>query len=225
MKDTTQYPQKIKKLFKALKKGAEKSKKPAPNDLIEAIIFAALCQHCPESSAKAAIKKIQSHFTDYNDLRVARREEIVEVIGSDITDAAKTADTIISLLNAVFQKYDCLAPEDFAGAGKKNARDILEKFNGMTPFICSYVMLTVLSAHAVPLTEKMIEYLKANDLIDSQLDNVQAVSFVEKQISASNAYAFYAAVRHDSELANPKAAAILSETKKPAAAKKAKSKK
>jgi len=225
MKDTTQYPQKIKKLFNALKKGSEKPKRPASDDLIEAIIFAALCQHCPESSAKAALKKIQSHFTDYNDLRVARREEIVEVINSDIKDAPKTAETITALLNADYQKYDCLAPEDFAGAGKKDARDILEKFNGMTPFICSYVMLTVLNAHAVPLTDKMIEYLKANNLIDPQFDNAQAVSFVEKQISASNAYAFYTAIRHDSELANPKAAAILSDAKKTAAVKKAKSKK
>lgn len=225
MKNMTQYSQKIKKLFNALKKGAEKPKKPASSDLIEAIIFAALCQNCPESSAKAALKKIQSHFVDYNDLRVARREEIMEVISSDITNATKTAETITFLLNAVFQKYDCLAPEDFAGAGKKNVREILEKFNGMTAFICNYVMLTVLNAHAVPLTDKMIEYLKANDLIDPQWDNAQASLFVEKQISSSDAYTFYLIIRHDSELANPKAAAILSEGKKTAAKKKSKSEK
>ncbi|MBU1260380.1 MAG: hypothetical protein KJ757_01890 [Planctomycetes bacterium] len=225
MKNTTQYSQKIKKLFNALRKGAEKPKESASSDLIEAIIFVALCQDCPESSAKAALKKIQSHFMDYNDLRVARREEIVEIIGSDIAEAPKTASTITALLNAVFQKYDCLVPEDFASAGKKNAREILEKFNGMTPFICSYVMLTVLGAHAVPLTDKMIDYLKANDLIDPQWDSTQTTSFIEKQISASNAYSFYAVIRHDSELTNPKAAAILSETKKTAAKKKSKSKK
>lgn len=225
MKNTTQYSQKIKKLFNALKKSAEKPKKPASSDLIEAIIFAALCQNRPESSAKAALKKIQSHFVDYNDLRVARREEIVEVIGSDITDAPKTAEAITSLLNAIFQKYDCLAPEDFAGAGKKNAREILEKFNGMTAFICNYVMLVVLNAHAVPLTDKMIEYLKANDLIDPQWDSPQTISFIEKQTSASDTYAFYAVIRHDSELANPKAAAILSEGKKTATKKKSKSQK
>jgi len=219
MKNTIQYSQKIKKLFNALKKGDEKPKKTASSDFIEAMIFAGLCQNCSESSAKAALKKIQSHFVDYNDLRVARREEIVEIIGSDITNAPKTAEAITFLLNAIFQKYDSLAPEDFTGAGKKNARDILEKLNGMTAFICNYVMLTVLNVHAVPLTDKMIEYLRTNDLIDPQWDNAQTTLFIEKQISASNAYAFYTAIRHDSELASPKAATILLEAKKTAKAK------
>ncbi|MFA5291768.1 MAG: hypothetical protein WC496_01890 [Phycisphaerae bacterium] len=223
MKNTTQYSQKIKKLFNALKKGAEKPKKPAYQDIVEAIVFAVLCQNSTESAAKAAIRKFQSHFVDINDLRVARIEEIVEVVGSDITNIEKTAGVLTSLLNAIFQKYDCLAPEDFAAIGKKNSREILEKFNGITAFICDYVMLTALNAHAVPLTEKMIEYLKTYDLIDPQWDNTQITSFIEKQISASDAYAFYAIIRHDSELASSKAASILSESKKDTAKKKPKS--
>jgi len=223
MKNTIQYSQKIKKLFNALKKGAEKPKKPVYQDIVEAIVFAAFCQNSPESAAKSAIRKIQSHFVDTNDLRVARTEEIVEVVGSDITDVEKTAGVLISLLNAIFQKYDCLAPEDFAGTGKKNSREIIEKFNGMTAFICDYVMLTALNAHAVPLTDRMIEYLKTYNLIDPEWDNTQIASFIEKQISASDAYVFYEIIRHDSELASPKAGSILSEGKKDAAQKKPKS--
>jgi endonuclease III len=225
MKNTTQYSQNIKKLFNALKKGAEKSKKPVYQDIVEAIIFAVLCQNSPESAVKTALRKIQSHFVDNNDLRVARTEEIVEVIGSDITNAPKAAGALIAQLNAVFQKYDSLAPEDFSGVGKKNAKEILEKFNGMTPFVCNYVMLTALNAHTIPLTDKMIEYLKTNNLVDPHWDNAQIVSFIEKQISASDAYAFYAIIRHDSELANPKAVSIVSEGKKTAAKKKPKSEK
>ncbi len=219
------FSQKLKKLFNALKKGAEKPKKPDYQDAVEAIIFAALCQNSTESAAKAAMKKIQSHFVDNNDLRVARIDEIIEAAGGDIAEISKTATTIISLLNAMFQKYDSLAPEDFNGTGKKNMREILEKFNGMTPFICDYVMLTALNAHCVPLTDKMIEYLKTYELVDPQWDNAQIISFVEKQIPACDAYAFYALIRHDTELASPKAAAILSDGKKPVAQKKPKSEK
>jgi endonuclease III len=216
------YSQKIKKLFNALKKGSEKPKKPDYQDAVEAIIFAALCQNSTESAARASMKKIQAHFVDYNDLRVARIEEIAEIAGGDLTDIQKTVTAVLSLLNAIFQKYDSLSPEDFNGTGKKNTREILEKFNGMTPFICDYVMLTALNAHCVPLTDKMIEYLKAYELVEPQWDNAQIISFVEKQIPASDAYTFYALIRHDGELASPKAAAILSDGKKPAAQKKPK---
>lgn len=214
MKKPLEYSQKIKKLYSTLKKGAEKPKKAVHDDIVEAIIFASLCQDCPESSARSAMRKIQSHFVDYNDLRVARIEEIVEVIGGDINNADKVAVKITSLLNAIFQKYDSLDSENLVGTGKKGIREVLEKFNGMTNFVRNFVYLTTLNGHAIPLTDKMIEYLKTHNLVDTQWDNNQIESFIEKQVSASEAYAFYSIIRHDSELANPKAAQILSENKK-----------
>ncbi len=213
MKTNTQYAQKLKKLFGILKKNAEKTKKSVHHDPIEAIIFAVLCEESPESCAKAALKKIQSHFVDFNDLRVARPEETAEVIGADIQEPEKCAAKLSLLLNAIFQKYDCLTLEGFTSGGKKGAKEILEKLNGMTSFICNYCLLTVVDAHTIPLTEKMIQYLKTYNIIDPLLENEQIAAFIERQVSAANAYVFYAVVRHDSELASPKAAQLLAEKK------------
>ena len=213
MKTNIQYAQKLKKLFGILKKGTEKFKKPVYHNPIEAIIFAALCENSTESSAKAALKKIQSHFVDFNDLRVSRPEETAEIIGPDIQEPEKCATMLALLLNAIFQKYDCLKLEDFTSAGKKGAKEILEKLNGMTNFVCSYCLLTAADAHTIPLTDKMIQYLKAYNTVDPLLENEQVAAFIERQISAANAYAFYTLVRHDSEIANPKALQLLTEKK------------
>ncbi len=213
MKSSSQYILKLKKLFSILKKGVEKPKKTVYHDLIEAVVFAVLCEESTEPCAKAAFRKIQSHFVDFNDLRVARTEEIAEVIGQDIKNSEKCAAKLTSLLNAIFQKYDCLSPEGLTSTGKKGVKEILEKSNGKASFISRYIMLTVFNSHAVPLTEKMIQHLKTYNAVESELDNEQIYTFVEKQISAANAYTFYALVRHDSELTNPKAAQLLSEKK------------
>jgi endonuclease III len=226
MKTSGQDVLKLKKLFTALKKGSEKPKKPSHCDFIEMLVFAILCENTTEAAARAAIKKIQSHFVDFNDLRVARVEETVEAIRHDIQEPEKIAAKLVLLLNSIFQKYDCLSPEDLTNAGKKNTREILEKFSGMTDFVRDYIMMMVLNAHAVPMTEKMIQYLKTFGVIDHETDNIQAETFIEKHISATESHAFYAAVRHDSELANPKAAQILADDKsKSAAPKKNKPKK
>jgi endonuclease III len=218
MRNNNQYVQKLKKLFSILKKGDEKPKKTIYQNPVEAIIFAALCENSNESSARSALRKIQSHFVDFNDLRVARIEEIIEVICPDITEPEKCAAKLASILNAIFQKYDCLTLEDLITTGKRSAKETLEKFNGMTAFVSAYVMLTVINAHIIPLTQKMVQYLKTYGAIDPQLETDQITAFVERQVSAANAYAFYAAVRHDSELANPKAAQLLTD-KKPKAKK------
>jgi hypothetical protein len=214
MKKTPQYSQKIKKIFGILKKGSEKPKKAAHEDLIESMVFASLCQDCTESAAKNALKKIQSHFVDFNDLRVARTEEIVGVIGSDVGNADKAAVNVIAMLNAVFQKHDSLFSENIAGAGKKGVKEALEKILGLTDFVKNFVYLTYVNIHAVPLTDKMIEYFKTYEMVDPEWDSKQIISFIEKQVSASEAYSFYEAIRHDSELASPKAAQILAEEKK-----------
>lgn len=226
MKTSGQDILKLKKLFTALKKCGEKPKKPSHCDFIEMLVFAILSENTTEAAARAAIKKIQSHFVDFNDLRVARIEETVEIIGHDIQEPGKCAMRLVSLLNAIFQKYDCLAPEDLTNAGKKNTREILDKFSGMTDFVRAYIMMMVLNAHAVPMTGKMIQYLKDFGIIDPDADGIAAETFIEKHISAAEAYVFYAVIRHDSELTNPKAAQILADDKqKSAAQKKSKPKK
>lgn len=226
MKNSRQHVQKLKKLFTALKKGTEKSKKPLFSDFIESLVFAVLCEKSSESSAKAAIKKILSHFVDFNDLRVARIEEISEIIGADIEEPEKCALRLTMLLNAIFQKYDCLSPEELLNAGKKNTQEILAKLNGMSAFVCDYILLTVLNSHTVPMTEKMTQYLKTYGIVDRDADNAQVMSFIGRQITMANAYTFYSLIRHDSELANHKAAQILGEDKsKSAAQKKSKPKK
>ena len=147
-------------------------------------------------------------------MRVARIEEIVEVIGNEINNADKAAASVTSTLNAIFQKYDSLVAENIVGSGKKGIKEVLEKLNGVSDFVKNHVCLTSLNGHAIPLTEKMIDYLKTYNLVDLEWDNKQISSFIEKQLSASEAYAFYTLIRHDSELANPKAAQILGEDKK-----------
>jgi heterodisulfide reductase subunit C len=123
------------------------------------------------------------------------------------------------MLNVIFQKYDSLITENIVGTGKKGVKEVLEKMTGVTDFVKNFVYLTFLNGHAVPITDKMIEYFKAYDLVDTEWDNAQINAFIEKQVSASEAYTFYSLIRHDSELASPKAAQILNEDKKEKTAK------
>ena len=79
------------------------------------------------------------------------------------------------------------------------ARQVLEKIDGTSNFIVDYCMLTSLRGHAIPLTENMIKYLKANGLVDSDADEQQISGFLSKQISAKNGYEFYTLLRNESE--------------------------
>ena len=76
---------------------------------------------------------------------------------------------------------------------------MLEKLAGATPFVVDYCMLTALGGHAIPLTPKMMEYLKANGLIDAEAGYEDTEGFLSRQIAMKNAYEFYSLLRRESE--------------------------
>jgi hypothetical protein len=61
-------------------------------------------------------------------------------------------------------------------------------------------MLTSLQGHAIPLTKKMIEYLKTNKMVHPEADEQDIEGFLARQVSAENAYEFYVLLRRESEL-------------------------
>lgn len=222
MKDSKKYSQKIKKLFSTLKHPPGKVKKPDYDDPIEALVYATISENMTLSTAKAAYKRILSHFVDFNDLRVSRPEEVIEVLGSTSPSINKVVQTLKDTLQSIFTKYDRPSLSELKEMGKRPAREVLEKFESISPFVVSYVVLTALKGHAVPLTQKMIAYLKACDDVHPDMEEKEITGFLERQISASNAYTFYVLLRQASETRKKTANDT---TKKPSKSKKTTKKK
>lgn len=199
MKDSKHYSQKIKKLFSELKRRGHKVVKPVYDDPIEALVCAALNEYMTPAAARTAYKKILTHFVDLNDLRVSRTEEVVEVLGMTGNDTNEIMETLNKILQAVFVKYDRLSLAYLKDMGKRQAREVLEKLEPLSPFVINYIMLTALNGHAVPLTGKIKESLKAGGYVHPNADEKDITSFLERQISASEAYTFYALLHHGDE--------------------------
>jgi len=199
MKDGKEYSKKIKKLFSGLKRNGKKVKKPEYNDPVEALVYAALSEYMTAPAANAAYKKILSHFVDLNDLRVSRPEEVTEVIGSARAGVNEITDTLNGLLQAVFAKYDKPSLADLGEMGKRPAREVLEKLESVSPYIVDYVVLTSLNGHAIPMTNRMIDFLKTGDYVHPDADRKSTTGFLERQIAASNGYASYSLLRQVSE--------------------------
>jgi endonuclease III len=199
MKDSNQYAKKIQRLYRTMKRRSRKVSVLTYEEPVDALVYAVVSQNCTESQAGSAIKKIKENFVDYNDLRVARPEEVSEVLGQDFSFAHETATALASLLMAVFNKYSMLSLQGLRKLGKRPAKVMLGKLAGVTPFVVDYCTLTSLGGHAIPLTPNMLEYLKANGLINPEAGYEDAEGFLSRQIAMKNAYEFYSLLRRESE--------------------------
>jgi len=205
MKDSKTYAQKISTLFKKLKKNT--AVKPVKFDCsVDSIIYAALIEYLPFSKANSIFKKIHNHFVDNNDLRVARNEEIIDVLGGDNETNQQIASQLRKVLNSIFNRYDMLNLESLLEEGKRQAKKDLESLDGISPFMVSYCFLTSLHGHAIPVTQTMVDYLKQNGLVHPNSDLHDITGFLERQISASDAYAFFYLLKSEADSASASAA-------------------
>jgi hypothetical protein len=199
MKNSKDYSKKIQKLHSSLSRKYPKAQKVTHDDPTDAIVYGIICSRLAEKVTGTAIKKFSDYFIDLNDLRVSRIEEIVEMLGEDTPVAREVASTITTVLRAIFNEYHKVSLEGLKKAGKRPAKQILEKLEGTNRFVVDYCMLTSLQGHAVPLTDGMIEYLKDKGFVYPDATAQEIGGFLAKQISAKKGYEFYAVLRHESE--------------------------
>jgi hypothetical protein len=199
MKDSKKYAEQVKKFYRSLKRKGPKVKEVVYDDITESLVHAAVLEYMSESVTKAAFKKFGSHFVDFNDMRVSRSEEIVEMLRQDSEEAKKVGSNVIRILASIFRKYNNVNLDSLRKVGKRQSRVIIEKFDGISRFCVDYCMLTALQGHAIPLTEAMIKYLRDNELVhpEAQFDDIEG--FLTRQISATNAYEFYSLLRRETE--------------------------
>lgn len=201
MKNSKEYSKKIQSLYRSLKHKYPKVQETNYDTVIDSIVYAIISEKMSDKATESAIKKFPEYFVDLNDLRVSRTEEITEVLGENTSETREIASRINKILQAVYNDNHKVDLEALKKQGKRPARQILEKIDGITRFITDYCMLTSLHGHAIPLAENMIDYLKNNDLVDPDADEQQISGFLTKQISAKNGYEFYAFLRRESETA------------------------
>jgi len=204
MKNSKEYSKKLRKLFSSLKREYPKPEKIVYDEPLDALVYAIVGENMSESATQSAMKKLADNFVDLNDLRVSSTEEIVEVLGADTSAIRDMALALTRVLRAVFNECNMVSLKALKKIGKRPAKQTLEQINGINPFVIDYCMLTSLQAHAIPLTEKMIELLRISQVVHPDADEQEIKGFLARQISADRAYEFYALLRCESEARQPK---------------------
>ena len=201
MKNSKNYSKKILSLHRTLRRKHPKVQEVREEKVTDAIICAIVGSELSEKAAITAVKRLADHFVDWNDLRVSQPEEIVDAMHKDTRATRNVASTLVQVLNSIFNQHHSVDLAALKKTGKRPARQAIEKIDGISRFVVDYCMLTSLHGHAIPLTEKMLEYLMSKELVDPNADEQQVGGFLAKQIPAKNGYDFYALLRRESESA------------------------
>ncbi len=219
MKNSRKYAPKIKTLFRSLKRKSPKVNKIDFEDPADALVRGILSEHMQLSAVNSTAKNLKKHFVDLNDLRVSRNEEMLDVLGSS-REIEKVVSVLAKVLQSVFNSFNSMSLVGLCEIGKRPAKKKLEELDGISEFVVNYCFMTALDGHAIPLTEKMIGYLRKNELVAPNASDDDIEGFLERQITSANGYQFYWLLKRQSEMGGKKIKKVSS--KKAAAKKKTK---
>ncbi len=199
MKHASEYARKVRRLYGHLKRRYGTPRLQGPVNLIDQLLLGVLYQGTTMARARKVLEKLRSSMVDLNELRVSHPPDLVEVMGPGFPHALRKAKQIIHLLNQVYQKQHTLCLDHLENKSKREIRRFIEGLRGVSPVVISGAILTCLGGHAVPVDENMWRVLRAENLVDPDCDVAEVQAFLERNISASEAYAFTQLLRRYSE--------------------------
>ncbi len=170
---TTNRSAVISKLYKVLKKHYKPVVPPADRPALEHLLYSCLLENARFEVADEAFAKLKELYFDWNEIRVTTVTELAEGMGG-IPDASAAAQRVKRSLQSVFEGGYSF---DIEGLKKQNigkAEKDLEKVNGASPFVRSYVTQHALGGHSIPISKGAIDVLHAVGIItDNEADKGQ----------------------------------------------------
>ncbi|HZZ71461.1 MAG TPA: hypothetical protein VFE24_04360 [Pirellulales bacterium] len=176
------------KLHKVLKQHF----KPLPNDtrpLMEQLLFAACLENTAYETAEAAYAHLREIYFDWNEVRVSTVLELTEILKL-LPHASTAAANVKRILQDIFESTYSFDLEPLKkqniGAGIQR----LEKMQGTSPFIVSYVTQHALAGHSIPLDRAALALLRVSGVIDENEAASGKVTGLERTIPKNKGLEF-----------------------------------
>ncbi len=130
---------------------------PPPKDrtLLEHVLFACLLEDSPHESAEQVFNSLKQDYFGWNEVRVSTIRELTDVLKPLVNpsgSAARLKQSLHSVFESVYQfDIETLKKQNIGAAVKQ-----LEKYQGTTPFVVSYVTQMALGGHAIPVNSGLM---------------------------------------------------------------------
>ncbi|MDX2146227.1 MAG: hypothetical protein SFZ23_01795 [Planctomycetota bacterium] len=171
--------------------------------LIRELVFGILLAEATTSQAVAATMQLDTHFVDYNDMRVALPGDVARVLSDTVPLGAEKAARIRACLNDVQRREHCLSLTPLSDSGRRDARAYVASLEGVPAFAASRLLALHFGVHAVPVDERLRTLLVREQAIPSDMAASEVAALLEKMVKPGLAVATLALLQAWSDSAAP----------------------
>lgn len=197
MRNAAQYAQRLHKVLAPLARAARPSDaSTAAQDPLYHLAVGVLGCHDGRAAGQKALERIFRKVLDWNELRVSTPDELVNLVGGSIRRPAELCRNLCDVLNAVFRRENTMSLRRLAEGKVKDARRYLESLSGINAYATASVLAIGLGAHAIPVSDRLLDTLRRMNLVDPQATRAEVQAFLERNIKAGDLRSCCAALDH-----------------------------
>lgn len=196
MNDGTAYAKRVREEFARLRKLHDHPQVGPADDPVRRLAVAVLGEAAGEAAAQKAVDRLLEQMAGWNELRVSTPEEIEAILGDSIPDVRERARRLTDALNAIFYREHKVSLDRLKDLGRREARQYLEKLDGVDEYVVASVQLWSLGGHAIPVSDGLLESLRRHDLVHPKATRAEVQSFLERHVSAAEAREFCILINH-----------------------------
>jgi endonuclease III len=186
---TTNRTAQIAKVHKVLKKHYKPCAPPEDRTVLEHLLYACVLENARFEAADVAFAKLKELYFDWNEIRVTTVTELAEGM-TELPDPSQAAQRVKKALQSIFETGYSFDLEALKKQNIGKAEKDLEKINGTTPFVRSYVTQNALEGHSIPVSNPALDVLYAVGVVnDAEADKHQAPG-LERAIPKSKGVEF-----------------------------------
>lgn len=152
--------------------------------VLREFVRAFLHADAPSPRADAAARRLERAIVDVNELRVCLPDEIARMIGPSLAGADDRARRLRLALNAIYKREHRVTLAHLADRAKREAREYLEKLDGVSHYVWARTAVLALGGHAVPLDDRLLAALRDEGIFDARTPFEDAASWLDRNTRA-----------------------------------------
>lgn len=158
-----------------------------PEDpLLCRFVFAFLLWEATLAHAQRAMQRIAEYVVDFNEFRVCLPDELARLIGREDPMSLQRAARIRAALQDLYRRHHAVSLTQLAAMPKRHARAYIESIDGVPPFVSSRLLLLHHDTHVAPMDSRIHRVLVDAALIDPEMPQPAAATWVERQVKAGS---------------------------------------
>lgn len=166
--------------------------KQVPEDdrtVLEHVVLGICLENSRLKAAQSALNRLKREFFDWNEVRVSSAQELEKVL-DDLDQKAEKALRLKQMLYSLFESNYSFDLDYLQRKPLGQATKVLEKLEGVGPFVVAFTVQMALGGHAIPIDTRTVKALRRARLVEEGTEPEELSSRLERWIPKSRGREF-----------------------------------